>query len=220
MSQFELRLAWLGLTLGNRMKNIFLNRYAGAWLALFSFAAFIAAQTPESSTFPNIAIENFGKMDERYYRGAQPLPSDFQSLKDLGIKTVIDLRNDPTDYEKPAVEALGMKYVNIPMSGWKYPKDSDVEQFLKLMDDAETGTVFVHCKAGRHRTGVVGAVYRFQHDGWNYDQAYDEMKKFRYRSWPVHYNMKGYVRDYFKKMETTKLNAAAAVLQIGTTNGN
>src|SRR5688572_24429395 len=50
----------------------------------------------------NIKIGNFGQLDERYYRGAQPLESDYQSLKDLGVNTVIDLRNDPTDYEKPA----------------------------------------------------------------------------------------------------------------------
>ena len=54
-------------------------------------------------------------MDERYYCGAQPEPGDYQALADLGIKTVVDLRNDPTDYEKSAAEAVGMKYVNIPM---------------------------------------------------------------------------------------------------------
>jgi hypothetical protein len=50
------------------------------------------------------------------------LESDYQALKDLGVNTVIDLRNDPTAYEKADVEALGMKYVNIPMSGWKSPQ--------------------------------------------------------------------------------------------------
>ena len=92
-------------------------------------------------------------MDERFYRGAQPSQTDYQSLKDLGIKTVIDLRNDPTDYEKSAVEALGMTYINIPMSGWRSPKDRDLEKFLSLANNPETGKFFVHCKAGIHRTG-------------------------------------------------------------------
>src|SRR5687767_15649915 len=98
----------------------------------FAFATF--AQTSPGD-FPSIKIKNFGQMDERYYRGAQPLPDDYQSLKDLGIDTVIDLRNDPTDYEKSAVEAIGMKYVNITMSGWKYPKAEYIKQFLKLIHD-------------------------------------------------------------------------------------
>src|SRR5690349_24804448 len=89
-----------------------------ALLMVFGFSFGVFAQTAPAS-FPNVKIKNFGQMDEHYYRGAQPEMDDYQSLKALGVKTVIDLRNDPTDYEKGAVEALGMKYINIPMSGWK-----------------------------------------------------------------------------------------------------
>ena len=163
----------------------------------FSFAGF--AQTAPQ-TFQNVKIKNFGQMDDRFYRGAQPLQNDFQALKDLGINTVIDLRNDPTDYEKKAVEALGMKYVNIPMSGWKTPKDKDVEHFLNLMNDSSTGAVYVHCKAGIHRTGVAGAVYRFTKYGWDYDKAYKEMKNYNFSSGLVHGSLKGYVKDYAENM--------------------
>ena len=54
-------------------------------------------------------------MDERFYRGAQPKEEDFKNLAQLGIRTIIDLREDPEPYEKPMVESLGMTYVNIPM---------------------------------------------------------------------------------------------------------
>jgi tyrosine-protein phosphatase SIW14 len=187
-----------------------MKKYFRAFAALFVFvlglsaaAADVPAQTaPEA--FPNIKIKNFGKMDERYYRGAQPLPDDYQSLKDLGVKTVIDLRNDPTDYEKSSVEALGMKYVNIPMSGWKYPKQSQIDEFMKLMNDPATGTVYVHCKAGKHRTGITGAVYRFNNYGWDYDKAYQEMKNYNFSWWIVHGALKTFVKDYFEKMESQK----------------
>src|ERR1041384_6492218 len=132
-------------------------------------------------------------MDERFYRGAQPLPEDYQALKDLGVKTVIDLRNDPTDYEKTAVEALGMRYINIPMSGWKSPKDHQIEEFLKLANNPETGAFFVHCKAGIHRTGVAGAVYRFTKYGWDYKEAYQEMKNYDFSTGWVHGGLKDYV---------------------------
>lgn len=183
--------------------------FTAIFVFVLSFGAVSFAQTSPGD-FPDVKIGNFGKMDEKLYRGAQPEPDDYQALKALGITTVIDLRNDPTDYEKPAVEALGMKYVNIPMSGWKYAKDSQVEEFMKLMNDPATGAVYVHCKAGKHRTGLTGAVYRMEKYGWDYDQAYKEMKNYNYSSWPVHYNIKSYVQDYAKEMKTRPARAVAS----------
>src|SRR6266446_1346146 len=77
--------------------------------------------------FSNTHISNFGKMDDRFYRGAQPEESDYKDLKALGVKTVIDLQDDPTSYERRDVEALGMSYVNIPMSDSSYPKEQSVD---------------------------------------------------------------------------------------------
>lgn len=180
-----------------------------AFLLVSSFVFSSSAQT-EPKAFPNVKIGNFGQMDERYYRGAQPVKGDYQALKDLGVNTVIDLRNDPTDYEKTEVEALGMKYINIPMSGWKSPKDRDLNTFLGLLENPETGTIFVHCKAGIHRTGVAGAVYRFTKYGWDYDQAYREMKNYNFSSGLVHGALKGYVKDYAEKMKTQQAAKLAA----------
>src|SRR5262245_40856268 len=103
-------------------------------LALASVSASFAQTSPSTESFQNIKIGNFGQMDENFYRGAQPAVDDYKSLADIGIKTIIDLRNDPTDYEKSAAEALGMKYVNIPMSGWKSPKDKDLQAFMNLVN--------------------------------------------------------------------------------------
>jgi len=188
-----------------------------AFLLVSSFVFSSPAQT-EPKAFPNVKIGNFGQMDERYYRGAQPEKGDYQSLKDLGVNTVIDLRNDPTDYEKTEVEALGMKYINLPMSGWKTPKDNLVEEFMKVMNAPETGVVYVHCKAGKHRTGLTGAVYRFQKYGWDYDKAYKEMKNYDYSSWPVHYAIKEFVQDYYSN--TPKPAPAALVQTAEVQTGN
>ncbi|MGI9056830.1 MAG: fused DSP-PTPase phosphatase/NAD kinase-like protein [Pyrinomonadaceae bacterium] len=183
------------------IKNL-LSGNVFALALILGFSIMVSAQTsPSASDFPAVKIGNFGQMDERFYRGAQPLPTDFQALKDLGIKTVIDLRNDPTDYEKSAVEALGMTYVNIPMSGWKTPKDADLEKFMSLVNNAGTGKFFVHCKAGIHRTGVTGAVYRMENYGWDYDKSYKEMKNYNFSWWMVHGKLKTYVKDYAEKME-------------------
>ena len=168
-----------------------------AVISLF-LASQITAFTQElnHADVSNVTIKNFGQMDDRFFRGGQPKEGDYKQLAALGIKTIIDLRNDPESYEKRDAEALGMKYVNIPMSDKDYPESAKIEQFLKLVDNPSTGKFYVHCAGGRHRTGVMGAVYRFNHYNWSYDQVYAEMKKYDYYSRWGHGNMKKFVQDY------------------------
>ena len=178
----------------------------GALASIIIFAVMAAAQTAQQADFSNVKIKNFGQMDERFYRGAQPKEQDYESLKAIGITTVVDLQDEPKAYEKQMVESLGMKYVNIPMVGKKYPTEEAVAAFLKLVDDPETGKFYVHCAGGRHRTGAMGAVYRFTKYHWNFDQVYAEMKKFDfYTSWG-HGDFKTFVKDYYARMQAA--NAA------------
>jgi len=168
------------------------------------------AKRHSDPAFSNIHIRNFGKMDDRFYRGAQPDESDYKDLKALGVKTVIDLQDHPSNYEKRDVEALGMRYVNIPMSDSSYPKQDSVDAFLKLVKDPATGTMFVHCAGGRHRTGVMGAVYRFNVNHWNLDQAYTEMKDYDFYTRFGHGDLKTFVEDYAQKMPKASAAAAAS----------
>ena len=149
-------------------------------------------------------------MDDRFYRGAQPEESDYKDLKALGVKTVIDLQDHPTSYEKRDVEALGMRYVNIPMSDSSYPKEEQIAAFLKLVKDPTTGTFFAHCAGGRHRTGVLGAVYRFNVNHWNYDQVYAEMKNYDFYTRFGHGDLKTFVEDYAKRMPSSATSTTAA----------
>jgi tyrosine-protein phosphatase SIW14 len=189
------------------MVKMHIQKLTAIIIALLASTVFAAAQTSPKTDFPNIKIGNFGQIDEHYYRGAQPNPEDYASLAALGVKTVIDLRDDPTDYEKGAVEKAGMTYVNIPMSGWKSPKDKDVDTFLKLANDPAMGTIFVHCKAGIHRTGITAAVYRFTKYGWDYDKAYVEMKNYNFYTGLIHGALKTYVKRYAEKLQAEKRNA-------------
>jgi protein tyrosine/serine phosphatase len=178
-------------------------------LTIFAFAALSVAQTPQTQ-FANIKIKNFGRMDERFYRGAQPKEKDYKDLAALGVHTVIDLTDSPKDYEKPTVEALGMRYVNIPMDDKSYPKEEQIQAFLNLVNDPATGKFYVHCAGGRHRTGVMGAVYRFNNYGWNFDQVYKEMKDFDFYTRWGHGSMKDYVEDYWKRVQSKAAVAAHA----------
>ncbi len=175
---------------------------------ILAIAAGSFAKTHSDAKFSNIKIRNFGQMDARFYRGAQPDESDYKDLKALGVKTVIDLQDHPTSYEKRDVEALGMRYVNLPMSDSSYPKDESINAFLKLVNDPATGVFFAHCAGGRHRTGVVGAVYRFNVNHWTYDQAYAEMKDYDFYTRFGHGDLKTFVEDYARKMPSVATTAA------------
>jgi tyrosine-protein phosphatase SIW14 len=179
-------------------------------LSILILSVAAAAKSEQSSAFPNIHIKNFGQMDERFYRGAEPKKiEDFDALRQLGIHTVIDLQAKPEAAERGMVESLGMRYVNIPMIDKAYPKPEWVSAFMKTVDDPATGKFFVHCAGGRHRTGSMGAVYRFEKYGWNYDQVYAEMKKFDfYTSWG-HGDFKTFVEDYWKQMQSRPAQAVA-----------
>ena len=174
-----------------------------ALVTVLSLAAVCSAQTVvDSSNNTTVKIKNFGQMDDRFYRGAQPKEQDYKALAQLGIKTIIDLREDPEEYSKSAVEAVGMTYVNIPMIAKKYPTPEATATFLKTVNDPATGKFFVHCAGGRHRTGAMGAVYRFNFYNWNFDQVYKEMKQYDfYTSWG-HGAFKDFVKDYAQKHQS------------------
>ena len=170
----------------------------------FAFAAVSIAKTHSDAKFSQIKISNFGQMDERFYRGARPKENDFAALKQLGIRTVIDL-TDNSDSEKGYVEAQGMKYVNIAIPDKHDPSEEQIAAFLKLVNDPETGKFYVHCAGGRHRTGVMGAIYRFNNYHWNYDQVYQEMLDFDFYTSNGHGGQKKFVENYAQRM----LNNAA-----------
>src|SRR5689334_16962714 len=87
--------------------------------AVFTFVALslasLSAAGPASTTpVPSIRIDNFGKINDNYYRGAQPDASDYRDLASLGVKTVIDLQADGRDDEPGLVQRAGMKFYRIP----------------------------------------------------------------------------------------------------------
>ncbi len=156
-------------------------------------AAIQGAVVPNVS---NIKIDNFGVVNANYFRGAQPKGRDFADLKALGVKLVIDLAEDGDKNEGPNVEAAGMKFVRIPLSTGEAPPQAAIDQFLKLVNDPANQPVYVHCMGGRHRTGALTAVYRMTHDSWTPDQAFSEMKQYKFGADFFHPELKKFVYAY------------------------
>jgi protein tyrosine/serine phosphatase len=189
---------------------------AGVILAILALTVISQAQEASNQKSSTVKIKNFGQMDQRFYRGARPKPQDFKDLAALGIKTVIDLTEDPQPEERTAVESLGMKYVSIPMIEKQYPTQAATNSFLKVANDPATGKFFVHCAGGRHRTGAMGAVYRYQNYNWNFDQVYAEMKRYEFYTNRGHGAYKDFVKDYYDHMQSAKVAAAPSVSPVSS----
>jgi len=189
---------------------------AGVILAILTLTVISQAQDVSNQKSSTVKIKNFGQMDQRFYRGARPKPQDFKDLAALGIKTVIDLTEDPKPDERTAVESLGMKYVNIPMIEKQYPTQAATNSFLKVANDPATGKFFVHCAGGRHRTGAMGAVYRYRNYDWTFDQVYAEMKQYDFYTRWGHGAYKDFVKDYYDQMQSAKVAATSSVSPVSS----
>ena len=173
-----------------------------SFLALASTLALdrpVSAQAVTHVTPETVKIYNFAKVNDDYYRGGQPLGDDYAQLAALGVKTIINLTNeeDGREEEKRLVEQYGMKYLNIPMTTRKPPTEAEIATFLSAVD--EEGDVYVHCVGGRHRTGVMTAVYRMTRDGLSGEQAFNEMKQYKYGPDFLHPEFKKFVQAYKPK---------------------
>lgn len=116
---------------------------------------------------------NLHKVSDALYRSAQPRAEGFQSLHAMGIKTVVNLRQENDDPE--LAKGLGLKLVHIPLMANKNPNQEQVNQFLELVNDPANLPILVHCRAGADRTGTMCAIYRIACRGWSVNDALSEM---------------------------------------------
>jgi tyrosine-protein phosphatase SIW14 len=134
--------------------------------------AFLAFGLPIFASSPS-GIRNFDQVDAHVYRGGQPTEKGFRYLAQLGVKTVIDLREAGyrSNDEQRIVTEAGMTYVNVPMTRFKPPTEAEITKILRMLEDGTSGSVFVHCRRGADRTGAVIAVYHIDHDRWDNSRA-------------------------------------------------
>ncbi len=147
-------------------------------------------------------IPNFGEVTPALYRGGQPSPEGFEKLAQMSINIVVDTGRSKRD--KKQIEDLGMRYVSLP---WycPFPKDEVFARFLQLIRDNPDKKIFVHCRLGNDRTGMMIAAYRMGALGWTAEEAMKEMHFFGYTA--VHHLMcpvlAGYEKSFPERFKTS-----------------
>ncbi len=152
------------------------------------------------------------------FRGAQPSSAGLKALAKMGINIVVDARGDRADSEGKQVAQLGMRYVAIP---WRcaFANDDVFVKFLKLIRDNPDKKVFVHCRLGEDRTGMMVAAYRMAMEGWGADEAMHEMQQFGFST--IHqYLMCPRLAAYEKAFPEHLKKNAALQGQPGTAEGS
>ncbi|HLP78946.1 MAG TPA: tyrosine-protein phosphatase [Candidatus Paceibacterota bacterium] len=118
-------------------------------------------------------LPNLHQVTTNLYRGAQPTAEGMATLKSMGIKTVVNLRNFHSDTDE--LSGINVKAARLHMNPW-HAEDEDVIQFLKIVSNTNNLPAFVHCQRGADRTGMMCAMYRITVCGWTREEAIRELR--------------------------------------------
>jgi endonuclease/exonuclease/phosphatase family metal-dependent hydrolase/protein tyrosine phosphatase (PTP) superfamily phosphohydrolase (DUF442 family) len=143
----------------------------------------------------SMPIKRFAWVDSALARGGRPDRDGVAALARRHFRTVIDFTGSD-DVEREA-KAAGIGYVPLPMTAhlWSSPPtDEQVDTFFRTVLDPAKQPVYMHCRQGRDRTGMMAALYRIEVQGWSVPAAIEEMQLLGYHDW--YDDLIDYVRGY------------------------
>ncbi len=144
------------------------------FLIILSFSSISRAEMGVPSATD---IANFHQVDVDLFRGARPTSSGLQWLAQHHIKTVINLedRTGEVELEQFLVKKDKMQFLNFGMSGIFTPIDETVNAALAAVANPALRPIYIHCRFGRDRTGLIVALYRVRFEKWTPRAAYNEL---------------------------------------------
>ena len=115
--------------------------------------------------------------------GGQPTAAQLAALKAAGGGIVLDIRDpmEPRPFDEPAhIRALGMEYVNVPVSSGS-ADDAAMERILGVLRSAGGRQLFFHCGSG-NRVGGAMIPYLMIDQGMSEDAATEQAMRIGLRS--------------------------------------
>jgi len=143
--------------------------------------------------------KRFGGVESgRLYRCGEITPRQLERVaRTHGIRAVLSLL-DPDDPESVAeretAERLGLRWLNVRLSGDGSSTETDRDRIRELILDAQNAPLLVHCAAGANRTGLACGMYRIHADGWSVERVLDEMRDYGFDDLAKHENLRAALR--------------------------
>lgn len=110
-------------------------------------------------------VPNAVMLNDRLVAGGTPTARGYGQAAEQGVRTVIDLRNssENTSREQGYAEAIGVKYVHIPMTLDSFSLEK-ADQLKAVLKDPATGPALLHCATGQ-RALALWALYQNKVEG-------------------------------------------------------
>jgi protein tyrosine/serine phosphatase len=146
-----------------------------------STRSFVCDPTPH-------APRNFGEVSVQIYRGGQPMTcGELAYLKAAGVKTILKLndRNSPVDEaEKSEAARLGMRIESFafdPRTIGSRATCPDVQRAIAFIENPANQPIFIHCTAGKDRTGYIVGLYE-RESGRSIEDVMSELHRYGHRA--------------------------------------
>jgi len=133
--------------------HIFFLIIASTFATLSGYSAY--AQMKDEHSRP---VMNYHRVNDRLVTGGHLLDGGTATLKEQGVKVVIDLRDEPPSGEKERFAKQGIEWINIPVE-WSDPRAADFDRFSTSMREHQQDHVLVQC-AANYRASAMTYLYR------------------------------------------------------------
>jgi protein tyrosine/serine phosphatase len=130
---------------------------------------------------------NFGTVVPGVYRGAQPADCELAFLHGLGVRSILKLNERTLDEDREEREraaALGMTVLPLPFNAATIGRSrtcSMVREALAFLEEQDHRPVYVHCTAGKDRTGYIIGMYEKEALGKTSDEVLYELHRYGHR---------------------------------------
>jgi uncharacterized protein (TIGR01244 family) len=153
-------------------------RYAAATIVCVSCFAEPALVQAQQVTKPSVpGITNLARLETTVACAGTTKPEAVPAIKQMGFKTIINMR-EPTesgadiDVEAAAAKAAGITFVSIPMSP-SSPDPAVADKFLQVITTPGNEPAYIHCSGGA-RAASMWLIKRLVVDRWDTDRAVAE----------------------------------------------